>query len=130
MTLLGGNAGLLLLKEHIYSKSTMNFRRSHIKKDIAHMLEDEDLEETLDLNDISIIPGRVYFYNENLRKCTSHGDYILVRNKDKLSVIRQYRDYDFNVKVEVLDPDIEEDMKILEQDAPEVCESIKKLRLK
>lgn len=72
----------------------------------------------------------MFFYNDNFGKCKASGDYILISDKNKSYVIRQYRDYASNVKLEVLDPEVTDDMSILESDAPEVCESIKKLSLK
>lgn len=49
------------IKERQDYKSTNVLFTNHVKRDIAQMLENEDLAETLDLDNISIIPSNVVF---------------------------------------------------------------------
>lgn len=120
-----------LLRECYNFKKTNKPRCKYMKKAIADMLENESLEESLNIDSISIIPSNVSYYDNNLKKCVVEGDYIIVSDDKKNYVIRKYyNDCIGNFKVEVLNLEDEEDMSILESDAPNVCENIKQLRLK
>lgn len=131
IAILGVFFGIKFISEYYHFKKRNKPRYKYMKTAIADMLENEHLEETLNINSIRVIPSNVSFYNDNLEKCVVEGDYILVRDNKNNYVIRKYYNNCIgNYKVEILNPETEEDMLTLEQDAPNVYESIKKLRLK